>query len=42
VRDAVLAPTPAAAYAAVARLARLALGQEDLGFFVWETEPEAV
>jgi hypothetical protein len=42
VRDAVLAPTPAAAYAAVARLARLALGQEDVGFFAWETEPEAV
>jgi hypothetical protein len=42
VRDAALAPTPAVAYAAVSRLARLALGQDDLGFFAWETEPEAV
>jgi hypothetical protein len=42
VRDAALAPNPAAAYAAVARLARLALGQEELSFFAWETEPEAV
>lgn len=42
VRDAALAPTPAGAYAAVARLARLALGQEDLSFFAWETEPDPV
>jgi hypothetical protein len=42
VRDAALAPTPVAAYAAVSRLARLALEQDDLGFFAWETELEVV
>jgi hypothetical protein len=42
VRDAALAATPEIAYAAVMRLARLAVGQEEIGFFAWETGPDAV